>query len=138
MKYNWKCWLVLIPVIICAVIIITDKNEPEQLPISVATESERENYLLSIGWEAKQIDSQKVIIPETPDDTYQLYFSMQKQQNLPLSDYMGNDATIYTYQLKDADFYAELLISEGVLVGVQFYDPLQGITLDKDGKPFSG
>ncbi len=138
MKYDWKCWLVLIPVIICAVIIITDKNKTEQLPISMATESERENYLLSIGWEGKQIDSQKVIIPETPDDTYQLYFSMQKQQSLPLSDYMGNDATIYTYQLKNSDFYAELLISEGVLVGVQFYDPLQGITLDKDGKPFNG
>ena len=64
MKYDWKCLLVLIPVIICAVIIVMDKNEPQQLPISVATETERENYLLSLGWEGKQIDSQTITIPE--------------------------------------------------------------------------
>lgn len=138
MKYDWKCLLVLIPVIICAVIIAMDKNEPEPLPISVQTETERKNYLLSMGWEGKQIDSQKVVIPEIPDENYQLYYSMQQEQHLPLANYMGNEAICYTYQLENSDLYAEMLTVEGVLVGVQYYDPLQGITLDKDGKPFTG
>ena len=138
MKYDWKCLLVLIPMIICAVIVIMDKKEPEQIPISVATETERKNYLLSVGWNGKQIDSQKVIIPEVIDENYQLYVSMQKQQHLPLTDYMGKEALIITYELKDSNLYAELLTVEGVLVGIQCYDPLQGITLDKNGKTFVG
>ena len=137
MKYDWKCLLVLIPVIICAVIIATDKGEPQQPPVSVVTETERQKYLLSMGWDGKQIDSQKITIPQMIDENYQLYASMQKQQHLPLTDYLGKDATIVTYQLKESNLYAELLTCEGVLIGVQFYDPLQGIILDKDGKPFT-
>ncbi len=138
MKYDWKCWLVLIPVLICAVIILTDKNEPEQTTISASTETERKNFLLSNGWEGKQIDSQKITVPEVIDENYSLYYAMQKQQNLPLPDYLGKEAVIYTYQLENSGLYAELLTSDGILIGVQYYDPLQGITLDKDGKIFTG
>ena len=138
MKYDWKCLLVLIPVIICAVIIVMDKNEPQQLPISVATETEREKYLLSLGWEGKLIDSQTITVPQFPDENYSLYYSMQQQQNLPLADFMGKEAVIATYELKNSNLFAELLTCEGVLIGVQFYDPLQAITLDKNGNPFNG
>ena len=138
MKCDWKCFLVLIPILVCAVIILTDKNEPQQPPISVATEAERKNYLLSAGWEGTQISSQNVTIPEIADETYSLYMALQEQQNLPLSDYMGKDAVICTYALKNSGLYAELLSVDGILVGVQYYDPLEGITLDKDGKTFTG
>ena len=90
----------------------------------LATESDRQAFLSLLGWEVSDepIDVRQVTIPTEWNDVFEEYNSVQKQQGFDLEDYKGKDVTIYTYEVynyegKPENMVANLMVSEGKLIG---------------------
>lgn len=101
--------------------------------ICAAQETDREIYLFTQGWKGEQIAAQEVIVPDGQDAVFADYAALQTAQGLPLSDYAGHSAVRYTYRLRDAPLYAELLTADGILIGAACYDPETHVLLPIQG-----
>lgn len=104
--------------------------------IAAATEGERLEYLCTKGMQGTLLRVQPVRIPAENTGVYTVYWELQKSQQLPLSEYAGQQGTLYTYEIADKGLYAELLTVGGVLAGAQCYAPEEGVTLDMEGRPY--
>jgi len=95
--------------------------------VSCATAEERKAYLNKLGWEFESEEQKDITIPETWNDVYEQYNAIQKKQGFDLTPYKGKPATIYTYHItnyKDNEnVIANLLVSDGVLIGADLCDP---------------
>lgn len=135
MKRIFRYLLVLPPALLClaAVVLCHRADAPAMLTVPAATEEERSAFLFAKGWQGEIISSQAVRIPQTMDGTYADYAALQTYQHLPLADYAGERAVLYTYALQDTACRAELLTADGILIGAQCYVPEDGAVLDMQG-----
>lgn len=112
------------------------EKPPEPVTIPAGTEEERLCFLRSEGWEGTLAVSQGVIVPE--ESAFPAaYAGLQQSLGLPLAEFAGKSAVLYTYSLRHTALCAELLTADGVLIGAQCYDPETHCTLDLRGEPFS-
>ena len=135
MKRIFRYLLVLPPALLClaAVALCHRADAPAMLTVPAATEEERSAFLFSKGWQGELIASQAVRIPQSMDGAYANYAALQTYQHLPLADYAGERAVLYTYALQDSVCRAELLTADGILIGAQCYVPEDGAVLDMRG-----
>ncbi|SHM10791.1 DUF4830 domain-containing protein [Ruminococcus flavefaciens] len=103
------------------------KNEaiPPQLP-QAADASQRIGYFASHGWEVEEISERDIIIPHEFSDIYEEYAEMQDRQGLPLREYSGRSARLYTYEVKNYSpenmkMLAELLVCDDKAVASMVY-----------------
>ncbi len=97
--------------------------------VMLETDSAREQYLTSLGWEFKTpCEEKEVQIPQQFNDTYLKYNEIQKQQGFDLEKYKGQSATVYTYNITNYKgyenrdcVYADLLVCSGELIGCDVY-----------------
>lgn len=81
---------------------------------NIKTNEDRISLLNSYGWEVgdEELSSQRVVIPETFDETYASYNELQKKSGFDLKKYRGKEAILYTYEVTNADekAFANLLV----------------------------
>lgn len=127
-------FLLLLPLI--GALLLFREKPPEPLTVPAGTEEERLCFLRSEGWEGTLLSEQPVIVP-AEETVPAAYAELQEVLGLPLEEFTGREAVIYTYSLRNTSICAELLTVDGILVGVQCYDPEVHVTLDLRGEPFS-
>ncbi len=142
MKRWFKYLLLLPPLLLCAAAVCLShsaKGRTQLRYIRAETEDARLAWLSSQGIEAERISSQAVTVPRNFSGAYQNYAALQAQLQLPLKEYAGQRAVMYTYSVTGSEplLYAELLTAEGFLIGVQCYYPEEGAVLDLQGAPFT-
>lgn len=131
-----KYGLLLLPLLCVGTVLLLRESPPEPLTVPAGTEEERLAFLRSEGWEGTYIASQTVTVP-AEDGVFSAYAGLQRSRGLPLDEYVGREAVIYTYSLRHTTLCAELLTADGILIGAQCYDPEVHLTLDLRGELFS-
>lgn len=99
-----------------------------------STNKLRTDYLKSIGISADDSDvySKNIIIPETFDDVYSQYNSLQKKAGFDLAPFKGKDATVYTYSISgDLKNQVHLIVCDGFIIG----GDVSSVKLDGEMKP---
>ena len=105
-------------------VVLFIKNLTADNTVVLDTEAARQEFLSSIGWQVSEapIDVREVTIPTEWNDIFEEYNSIQKQQGFDLGKFKGKNATIYTYEVynyegKPENMVANLMVSEGKLIG---------------------
>lgn len=123
-------FLALIALIIYAVIFWLPEKKPENKPekalISGAETAGRIDYFALHGWEAEEISGKEITIPAEFSGAYEEYASVQDKQGLPLREYAGKSAILYTYDIRNYSpenqkMQAELIVCSGVIVASLVY-----------------
>lgn len=123
-------FLALIALIIYAVIFLFPEKKPEKREktplITAADTAERIDFFALHGWEVEEISEKEIIIPAEFSGAYKEYASVQEKQGLPLLEYAGKQAILYTYSVRNYSpenqkMNAELIVSEGVVVAALVY-----------------
>ncbi len=105
----------------------TGKQE-EYTQILLTSDESRRQCLAEFGQTATDVPpvAQEIRLPEddTSSQAYDTYCQLQKEQSLPLHEYAGQNAVIWTYTLENCKTHrAELICSpEGLLLGAMCYD----------------
>lgn len=127
--------LILVGAAICAGLALF--RLPEQNDgIPAATAEERQIYLFSQGFKGREETAQEITVPDTEDAIFADYAALQEAQGLPLAAYAGQPAVQYVFRLEQSELYAELLVSDGILIGAMCCDPAKHTMLRINGKPF--
>ncbi|MGN0592376.1 MAG: DUF4830 domain-containing protein [Ruminococcus sp.] len=90
-------------------------------------DSERRSYLAQWGHTAAEeppVQSEAILPEGGTSSVYETYCALQEAQHLPLSQYAGQEAVIWTYTLTcSASARAELICTpDGLLLGAMCYD----------------
>lgn len=116
--------------VISAVILMPEKENPHKIPdnppIAAASVNQRLDYFASHGWEVEEIGAKNVTIPEDFSSVYEEYASLQDKQGLPLREYVGRDARLYVYEVKNYSpesrkMLAELLVCDDTAIASMVY-----------------
>lgn len=139
MKCRPKYLVILVPVLLCAVLLLLycgkiREKEPMQ-EIAAATEAARQEFLCTKGLQGVPVSWKDAVIPEEFTGIYAEYAALQEMQLLPLRKYAGEEAVVYTYVLSEEGMYAELLTVNGILAGAHCYKPGEGKILNLQGDP---
>ena len=113
--------LVVLAAIICGIILLVALGPGRDTGTAgsgeLRTNEDRVAYLNSLGWvvEETPLESRDVVIPRTFDGVYADYIALQREQDFPLEEYGGMEATRYTYRVKnwqgsEKDVVADILI----------------------------
>lgn len=102
-----------------------ESSRPAAGSILLATDTERADYLTSLGWQfAPAFEEKQVKIPMEFNETYAKYNEIQKAQGFDLESYKGETVTVYTYNILNYPGYenedyilANLLVLNGELIG---------------------
>ena len=129
-KFNKKS---MIFVLIMAVLIIfgiimligIDRTPDNSTTISpkAGSESKREEYLLSLGWqvESPALSVENVLIPKSFSDVFLKYNELQLSQGFDLSKYAGKEVQLYTYRVTNHEsrdtVLAELYVYKDKVIG---------------------
>lgn len=94
-------------------------------------ESAREFYLNANGWDVDFVSEQKITIPAKFSQTYADYNELQQEQGFDLRQFMGKNATLYTYSVKnyndaECDVRASLIVCDNQIIGADLYLYEQG------------
>lgn len=121
--------IVAFGVIIILPRIKNDLNKPSNGDFS--QESARVFYLNTNGWDVDFVSEQIIIIPSKFSQTYEEYNELQKEQGYDLRQFMGKNATLYTYSVKnydeaESDVRASLLVCDKQIIGADLYLYEQG------------
>lgn len=118
-------------VILSAIIIIFPDNKEQQDNIAVvrtdaSDETHRTAYFASHGWEVEEISEKNITIPADFSEAYEEYAVIQDKQGLPLREYAGREAKIYTYEVKNYNpdnsrMLAELLVCDDTAIASVVY-----------------
>lgn len=116
-------------IVTACIIFIPEKEEkPEPIArVSAGTSAERINYFSLHGWETEEIFSRDIIIPNEFSESYEVFAQLQDKQKLPLREYKGSNAVLYTYRIKnynpdEKNLMAELIVCDGKAVSSAIYD----------------
>lgn len=84
-----------------------------------STNEIRMNYLKSLGIYANDDNAQskEIVIPEKFGDVYTRYNKIQKAANFDLSNFKGQNATVYTYPLMNGEYLAHIIVHDGKIIG---------------------
>ena len=104
----------------------TSENIPKSAPIAAASVSQRIDYFASHGWEVEEIAKKDVTIPEDFSAVYEEYASLQDKQGMPLREYVGRNAQLYVYEVKNYSpesrkMLAELLVCDDTAIASMVY-----------------
>ena len=96
--------------------------------ISCASEEERRGYLKGLGYTFDgDVKTKKITVPSEFNEVYEKYNGIQKEQGFDLEAYKGKEAVLYTYNITNyndnENVIADLLVSDGVLIGADLCDP---------------
>lgn len=100
-------------------------SEKVMSTVTLESNSQREEYLTSLGWEFNTDCTEKQVkIPAEFNDVYTRYNEIQKAQGFDLEPYKGQEVTVYTYNITNFSGYenrdcifANLLVCDNVLIG---------------------
>ena len=102
-------------------------EQTSSAPVSCATKEQRTEYLTSLGWEFSAESEKQIVIPEQFNEVYTNYNNALKKQGFDLEEHRGKTATLYTYNITNyyssKDIIADLIVSDGVLIGADLCDP---------------
>ncbi|MDD6346351.1 MAG: DUF4830 domain-containing protein [Oscillospiraceae bacterium] len=128
MKRYYKIITAVSIILVGGFILMPEKKElPESsAKVPASTVSERIGYFALHGWEAEEIFSKNIIIPERFSENYQAFVELQDKQRLPLREYRGKNAELYTYRIKNynpdnKNLLAELIVCDGNAVSSVIY-----------------
>jgi len=109
------------------------QEEPDTVHIPAETAQDIVAYLNGLGWQVSQepVEVQEVLIPREFNEAYAAYNEIQKRAGFDLSNYSGQDAVRYTYQIlnypgQEEEIVADVLVSNGQIIGGN----IQSIRLD--------
>lgn len=117
-------------VILSAVIIIFPDKEPQDTKGNAVTDASdtehRTAYFASHGWEVEEISVKDITIPSDFSAAYEEYAVIQDKQGLPLREYAGREAQIYTYNVTNYSpdskkMHAELLVCDNTAIASVVY-----------------
>ncbi|MBQ8959692.1 MAG: DUF4830 domain-containing protein [Ruminococcus sp.] len=102
------------------------ERPPESASVAAATVSDRIGYFASHGWEVEEICGKAVTIPSELSLLYEDYALIQDKQGLPLREYLGREALLYVYEVKNYSpdskkMLAELLVCDDTAVASLVY-----------------
>lgn len=100
-------------------------NESVMNAVTLETNTQREEYLTSLGWEFKtDCEEKQVMIPSEFNDVYTRYNEIQKTQGFDLEKFKGQEVTVYTYNITNYGGYenrdcifANLIVCNNMLIG---------------------
>ena len=127
--------LITTGVVLTAGILLLHLPERET-PIPAATETDRQLWLFAQGYKGREISAEEIVVPDPEDPVFADYAAMQAEQGLPLDRYAGQPAVRCIYELEQTPLYAELLVSDGVLIGAMCCDPAEHTMRRISGKPY--
>lgn len=88
------------------------------------TSDQRVEFLKTFGWEVEpeEIEIMEVMIPKEPDEVFNNYNTIQKEQGCDLSKYAGKRCKRYSYTVLNYpdgsdDIRANILVYNGKIVG---------------------
>ena len=107
---------------VLALVFIPDKSEGETIPDSPAVAAAS----VAHGWELEEIGAKNVTIPEDFSTVYEEYASLQDKQGMPLREYVGRNAQLYVYEVKNYSpesrkMLAELLVCDDTAIASMVY-----------------
>lgn len=112
------------------IIIFPDRKEPQDTAGNAVTDASdtdhRTAYFASHGWEVEEISVKDITIPSDFSDAYEEYAVIQDKQGLPLREYAGREAQIYTYNVMNYSpdsrkMQAELLVCDNTAIASVVY-----------------
>lgn len=122
---------VIVALVLCAVIIISPDNKETQDNIGIARTdasdtAHRKAYFASHGWEVDEISEKDITIPSAFSGAYEEYAVIQDKQGLPLREYAGREAKVYTYEVinyspNNQKMLAELLVCDDTAIASIVY-----------------
>lgn len=99
-------------------------------PTKVKTNEDRIAYLESYGWQVRPdpLSVEELLIPETFDESYEEYLSLQKSQGFDLTELCGKRVKRCTYELTnyptgETGVQISLLIYKNKVVGGEVLSP---------------
>lgn len=99
-------------------------KNPTKEYVTLENNTSRVNFLNINGYDVSEepFDCSTVNIPSEFNAIYQQYNKMQIEQGFDLSEYMGEEAEIYTYKMNDnPDMLAVLILHENNLIGCDIH-----------------
>lgn len=132
MKFDKKkaaFWVIMAALVLIGIILLlgagkkTDHPSAASAAISVRTEKGRVAYLTDCGWEVESpaLNEAAVVIPRSFSKVFEAYNDLQKQQGFDLSQYCGEEVTLYTYRVLNCDrsdhVLASLYVFRGEVIG---------------------
>lgn len=128
MKTYYKIIIAVSIILIAGFILMPEKSEKTEptAKVPASTLSERINYFGIHGWEAEELFSQNITIPEVFNENYEAFAEIQDKQKLPLREYAGRDALLYTYRIKNyspenKNLLAELIVCDDKAISSLIY-----------------
>ena len=81
------------------ILLLPGCQKQESTPIPAGTDAQRLEYLTSLGWavEEQPVETLDLLLPEKLTEDWADYARLQKEQNLPFSDFAGQSVKRYTY-----------------------------------------
>lgn len=119
-----KTMAVIIAVIIIALLVLSRVFSVEALRLDGSTNSKRIVYLKSLGLQVDDSDasSKEIVIPQTFDEVYKEYNSLQKKAGFDLSHFKNKKAVLYTYWLEDRKAQVHLIVYNNEIIGGDISD----------------
>lgn len=128
MKKYYKIVIAVSIILVAGFILIPEKEKNGISPASVAaaTVSERISYFALHGWEVEEMFSKNITIPSQFSESYESFAEIQDKQRLPLREYKGKDAVLYTYRITNynpdnKNLLAELIVCDDIAVSSIIY-----------------
>ncbi|MCD7960233.1 MAG: DUF4830 domain-containing protein [Ruminococcus sp.] len=103
----------------------SSKGDMENPAITLSGSAARQTFLQEQGFgNAVCVATDTIKLPAQPDENYAAYVTLQERQKLPLTQYLGDTVTRYTYCADDCGtMYIELICTDaGTLAGAMTYD----------------
>lgn len=132
MRSSKKKLLIMPVVILMILIFIFAKNTSHDYAIcsigkynlKASNNEERIKFLAQFGWDvsSEPIEMGNIKIPNTFNEVYKSYNSIQEEQGLNLADHTGETCQRFTYKILNypkcsGNVYADILILNNIVVG---------------------
>ena len=107
-------------VTVIAIIITGQAMSLDLNKIDGSTNALRAAYIksLDLSVDDSDVTFKKTLIPESFNDIYKKYNSIQRQAGFDLSQYKGKSVEVYTYSLfSPADYKVHLIVCDNVIIG---------------------
>ena len=107
-----------------------DAPAPPSPPAKVKTDEDRITFLESFGWQVapEPVSVEEMLIPETFDESYAEYLSLQQSQGFDLTEYCGKRVKRYTYAITnyptgESGVQISILVYKNKVVGGEVLSP---------------
>lgn len=126
------CTVLLFGAVMALLIILTDRlpEETEPAQPQLISNEERVAYLEGLGWQVENepLETLQFLLPETLEEPYLSYNTLQMAQGFDLSDSCGKQVSRYTYAVtnypgRTAGVQANLYICEELPVAGDIFCP---------------